>query len=255
MALPTKMTKGITDVSQIRWLIYGPPGVGKTSLASGFPANVLAATEKGYKALKVFKKDIKKWEDFKEFVEDLVTGDHKFKTATIDTADLLFDKCSIYVCDKLGIKHEADAEWGKGWAEVKKEFTRELNKLFQSKYGVIFISHTKTDIITTQVDEIKKTVPTLSNQARRILLPLVDTIGLMHYKTVKKRHPETGKVLSTKRRLVITFEPTEEVEAKDRMGIMPANLVLDVMPEGKKSPDKVAQVAKQNYEKIASYYG
>ena len=47
-------------------LIYGKPKVGKTTLASKFPKNLLIAFEKGYNAIDGVKAvDISTWADFK----------------------------------------------------------------------------------------------------------------------------------------------------------------------------------------------
>jgi GTPase SAR1 family protein len=249
MTLPKKKTSGKISIEELRWLLYGPPKIGKTSLLTGFPNAYFMATEKGYKSLKVYKDDITSWEVFEEKVEDIVSGKHDFETVVIDTADGLFDMCSDVACQKLGIEHESDAEWGKGWAETKKIFTRALQPLFMSDYGIVFISHTKGDKITTQVEEITKTVPTLSNQARKILLPLVDTIGCLRY----KRH-KIGKG-EYEERYIISFKPSEMIEAGDRTGLLPSELRLDVVPEDvKRTPDVVAKYAKRNYERIAKYY-
>lgn len=253
MKLATKPTSGKVDVSQIRWLLYGPPKIGKTSLLSGFPNAYFAATEKGYKALKVFRTDIKSWEDYLEFVEKFLEGKHDFLTVVHDTVDTLFDMCSAYSCDRLGVDHESSAEWGRGWSEVKKEFTRAVMPLFQSKYGVIFISHTKGDKITTQVEDITKIVPTLSNQARKILLPLVDTIGCLRYKRYKDVDDEGKKKYTEK--LIISFKPSETIEAGDRSGLLPSELKLKVIKDGvKRTPEVVAKYARMNYERIAEYY-
>jgi len=251
--LPTKSTSGKIDVSEIRWLLYGPPKIGKTSLLSGFPDAVFAATEKGYKALKIFRTDIKKWQDFLDFVDEIVSGKHEFKTVIIDTADVLFDMCSASACEELGIDHESEGEWGRGWGEVKKQFTRAVTPLFQSKYGVVFISHTKGDKITTQVEEITKTVPTLSNQARKILLPLVDTIGCLRYKRYKNVDDDGKKTYEEK--LIISFKPSELIEAGDRTGLLPPELKLKVIPEGvKRTPEITMKYAKKNYDRIAEFY-
>jgi len=249
--LPTKMTSGSTKISKLRWLLYGYPKVGKTSLLSGFPKAVFAATEKGYVALKVYKVDIKDWEDFIDLVDEILDEDeHSFKTVIIDVVDTLFDKCSEYVCDKLGIEHESEGEWGRGWAEVRKEFTRVVNRLLQSNLGVIFVSHTKSEKVISIAEEVTRTVPTLAGAARKILLPLVDTIGLMRYKTVK-----VGKG-NYEKKLVITFEASNSLlEAGDRTGLLPPEIKLEVIPEGeKRTPDVVAKYAKRNYERIAKYY-
>ena len=249
MSLTTKMTSGEIDIAELRWLLYGPPKIGKTSLLSGFPNALFLATEKGYKSLKVYKEDITSWKQYLEIIKDIVHGKHKYQTIINDTADVLFDMCSEYACKKLGIEHESDAEWGKGWAETKKIFTRALQPLFASNYGIVFVSHTRGDKITTQVEEITKTVPTLSKQARKILLPLVDTIGCLRYK-----HHKIGKG-EYEERYIINFKPSDMIEAGDRTGLLPSELKLEVVPEGvKRTPDVVAKYAKRNYDRIAKYY-
>jgi GTPase SAR1 family protein len=249
MKLPEKMTSGRVDVAQIRWLLYGPPKIGKTALASGFPNVIFLATEKGYKALRLYKEDILSWEDYIDAVDTLTKKKHKFETATVDTVDMLFDKCVEYCNEKLGIEHESDAEWGKGWAAVRREFLRVNNRLFQSDLGIIFISHMKADKITTEMTEITKMVPTLPNQARKIVLPLVDTIGLMRYKTKKVGKGEYED------RLIIDFKPSPNIETGDRTGLLPPELKLEVIPEEKRrTPEIVAAYAKKNYERIAKYY-
>ncbi len=251
--LPTKPTSGHIDLSEIRMLLYGPPRIGKTSLLSGFPNAVFAATEKGYKALQVYKKDIRKWEDYLRFVDLIIAGKHDFRTIVHDTADALFDKCSEYACNELGIEHESEGEWGRGWDATKKAFTRAIAPLLQSKYGVVFISHTKGDKITTQVEDITKTVPTLNNQARKILLPLVDTIGCMRYKRYKDVDDEGHKTY--KERLIISFKPSELIEAGDRTGLLPPELKLKAIPADiKRTPKITMKYARINYERIAEYY-
>lgn len=249
MKLPEKMTSGKVSPKEIRLLLYGPPKVGKSAFASGFPNAVFFATEKGYKSLKVYAADVSTWEDFKSGVSKIKKKSHKFDTVVIDTVDLLFDKCSAYVCDKLGIEHESEGEWGRGWAAVKDEFTDVISELMQSKYGIIFISHTKGDKITTPVEEITKTIPTLSNQARKILLPLVDIIGCMRYRTKKIDKDQYEE------QLIIDFKPSDHVEAGDRTGVLPSILKLKTIPEDtKRTPDVVAKYAKKNHEKFASYF-
>ena len=249
MKLPEKMTTGKVKPESAAILLYGPPKVGKSAFASGFPNAVFFATEKGYKALKVYAADVETWEDFKSGVEKIKSKGHKFDTVVIDTVDLLFDRCSAYVCEKLGIEHESEGEWGRGWASVKDEFTDVITNLLQSKCGIIFISHTKGDKITTPLIDITKTIPTLSNQARKILLPLVDIIGCMRYRT-KKVDKDTYE-----EQLIIDFKPSDYVEAGDRTGMLPSILKLKNIPEGtKRTPDIVAKYAKRNYEKFASYF-
>ena len=216
--LPTKRTSGKLNVSEIRMLIYGPPKIGKTTLISGFPNALILATEKGYKARQVFKVDIKTWEGAKAAIKEIVKGKHEFKTICIDTTDILWKLCVEHVCNDMGIDHMSDEEWGKGYDAVATEFERELNKLFMSEYGVILVSHTKIQDLNQRFGKLSKVTTTLSNQARRIIIPKVDIIGLMKIVTVKKSDG------SYKDRRVISFRATELEESGDRTGKLPEEM-------------------------------
>lgn len=219
--LPTNTTAGKPLLSKIRFLLFGPPKIGKTTQVSGFPRTLFLTTEKGYEALKIFKTDIICWEDFIDAVKLIVKGKHKFKTIAIDTVDILFGLCEDYICDKLKIDHPSDEEWGKGWKAVRKEFEHELQKLFMTDYGIIFISHTKnTELTVRGGGKITKIVSTLPNQARSVLLPKVSVIGYMDTLPVETK---SGKFVNKR---VITFEPTDTIEAGDRTGLLPSELVV-----------------------------
>lgn len=221
IAFPDAITSGKPELSKIRFLLFGPPKIGKTTQISGFPNVLFLTTEKGYEAIKIFKTDIKIWQDFKDIVKLIVKGRHKYKTICIDTIDILFSLCEDHVCRKMNIDHPSDSEWGKGWKAVRKEFEDELQKLFMTDYGVIFISHTKeTETIVRGGGKTIKTVSTLPNQARLVLLPKVSIIGFMDVMPVEVK---PNKFVNKR---AITFEPTEEIEAGDRTGLLPPTLVV-----------------------------
>lgn len=212
--LPDKRTSGMVRLSKIRMLIYGAPKIGKTTLVVGFPELILAATEKGYEAHKVYAVDINTWEDFKDFTRLIIKGKHKFKNIGIDTVDRLFRLCKDYVCDELGISHISDEDWGKGYDMAADEFERETDKLFSSSYGLLLTSHTKIQEMSSGYGKLSKVIPTLSNQARRLIIPKVAVIGYMHLKSVKIN----DKLVEYR---VISFKPSEVVEAGDRDGKLP----------------------------------
>lgn len=216
--LPTKRTSGKLSVAEIRMLVYGPPKIGKTTLLSGFPHVLILATEKGYLACQVHVVDIKTWEGFKATVKEILKGKHEFKTIGIDTTDILWKLCVEHVCGDLGIDHMSDEDWGKGYDAVATEFERELNKLFMSKYGLILVSHTKIQDLNQRFGKLSKVTTTLSNQARRIIIPKVDIIGLMKIKTVKKSDGSYAD------RRVVSFKASELEESGDRTGRLPDEL-------------------------------
>jgi len=222
--LPTKKTDGNVLLSELRLLLFGPPKVGKTTMVSEFPGVIYLATEKGYKSLKVHKIDIKSWGDFCDAVNTLTKTSHQFKTVVIDTIDILWNLCVEKVCTELEIEHPSDEDWGKGYDIISKTFEKEINKLFLSDMGVILISHTKTVELVNRVGKITKIVATLSNTARRIILPKVESIGYMGLKMLKNKN---GDFIE---RRILSFAPSETLEAGDRTGKFPEEFIVPEDP-------------------------
>lgn len=237
LKLPDEKTSGIVTLDEIRMLLYGPPKIGKTNLASGFPDVLFLATEKGYASHKIYKIDIKSWLEFKEAVDLLLTKKHKYKTIVIDTVDILFNQCEIYICKKLNIVHLSDSGYGKGYDIISKEFEKVVNKLFLSDYGLIFISHTKIIELVSRTGKTSKIVPTLANTARKILIPKVSVIGYLDVKVIEIKPKKFVE------RRVISFKPSEILEAGDRDGVLPEEIITY------KDARKTYEIFKQAYSK------
>ena len=60
----------------------------------------------------------------------------------------LYEHCRTYVFNQLGIKHETDAGYGKGWDMVRTEFLRQMKRLKTLGYQVIYISKEVVNEIT-----------------------------------------------------------------------------------------------------------
>lgn len=222
--LPTKRSEGVVDISQIRFLLYGPPKIGKTTLASGFENTLILATEKGYGSMKVFALDVKSWKDFIECVDLIESGDHDYKTIVIDTVSILYDLCVKYVCDENNVEHASDGSYGKVWSLIGTEFERQINRLFLTDYGIILISHFKCEEVVSTTGTKSQIAPDLPKPARRILVPKVSVIGYMKTKTEEV----DGKYI-TKRE--ITFKPSDFIEAGDRDGYLPSSMQVFKDPE------------------------
>lgn len=235
MALPTEKTKGVSTLDRFRMVLFGQPKIGKTTLLSGFPDTLFLATEFNHESFQIYRKDIKTWPQFQAAVTEISLGKHPFKFIVIDTADILFNICQEMILAELKVKHPSDVKWGKAYDIIGKEFERELNRLFMTKYGLIFLSHTKTSEIVSRAGTTTKIVPTLPNKARAVILPKVPVIGYMHVRSIKG----TDGVRRDKR--VISFEPTEGVEAGNTEGKLPNLLVVP------KDPHKA-------YELFLGYY-
>lgn len=179
--LPTEPQSTAIDFSGMFTLIYGPPKIGKSTLASTFPKALFIATEEGLRFLPVMKVSCGDWLKFKDIVKQLRKPEAKehYRTIVFDTIDLLYQACEQHVCDVHKLTHPSEEEWGKGWSMVKDEFQTGMRILGAEGYGMVFISHHKEIQATIRAAKRTKIVPSMTGTARRVILPLVDFIVYM----------------------------------------------------------------------------
>ena len=197
--------------------------VGKTTFATQIPNSLLLAFEKGYQALpRVFAQDITKWTDLQSVTNQLRKDAvrEKFKTVVIDTADIAWDLCVEYVCNRNGVNALGDIPWGQGYTEASEEFATQLRKISNLGYGIVFTSHTK---IVTVGDEEKgeesyqKVSSTLPKRAHKIINGMVDLIGY-----IAIEYSDDGAA----ERILYTRD-TPNVEAGTRFRFLPTKIKFD----------------------------
>ena len=242
--LEIQQSTGEVSIYQTTWMIIGLPGIGKTTLASGFDGCLyLCTSKKEIGRLHVPFLIIDSWEKALEITDELINHRQKYsqyKYMVIDFIDAVWTLCVAATCDKLGVSHTSDAAYGKGVDTVDTYFKRWITTLVASDYGIIFISHVNQKDVIVPGGMVTKTICSLPPRARMILFPLVNVIGCIEYRSIKQVNTVSGKVEIVKRR-VISFEGNEYIEAKDRDGILPTEIVL------KKNP-------KENFEVFKDYY-
>ena len=163
-------------------LLYGLPGVGKTSLASEFKNVLIAGFEMGTNALNnVYVQPIKTWKDWRDMVKQLCTKDalkEKFDSIAIDTADFAWDLCVKWICSQNGVEKLGDIPWGGGYDLAKKEYTQTFRDLTYSGYGLVFISHsTEKTYKNEKGEDYTQIVPALPNRPFDIVNKMVDIIA------------------------------------------------------------------------------
>lgn len=146
-----------------------------------FPDTFFLEFEPGAKKLSIFQKPVLNWNEFRQYIK-LIVVDKRFKTIVIDPVDIAYDMCMAYVCTKLNIIHPSEADWGKGWSAVKKEFMSEINKLLNSGKGIIFISHMREETIEERGKRpYQRRTNTMSGQAKEAIEGVVDVWGCYDY--------------------------------------------------------------------------
>lgn len=137
------ITKGKIQTAK-KVIIYGPEGIGKSTLAAQFPNPVFIDTEGSTKELDVARYPVPTyWSMIIEEAEDLLE-ERNFSTLVIDTADWAEKLCIAETCSRLNVKGIEDVGYGKGYVYLYDDFQRVLtvcDKLVANGINVVFTAH------------------------------------------------------------------------------------------------------------------
>ena len=219
--LPTEKTPPKKSLSDLTVLVYGPSKIGKSTWCSQADGALFLAAEAGLHSLEVYQVPVSTWEELLLACREIAEGKHPFKTVVVDTVDNAYRMCAEHMCAKAGIEHESDLGYGKGFALVNNEFHRVLTKLSLLPYGLFLVSHSLEREFETRTGKHTRTVPTLPDKARQIVLGMADVILYCDLELT------AGPDGSTVARRVIRTKPSSNYEAGDRTGRLPAVIDLD----------------------------
>jgi hypothetical protein len=115
------------------------------------------------------------WEVFLDAVTELEKKENTFKRVCIDLVEDLYEHCRLYNYKKLGIDHEQDAGFGKGWDMVRTEFLSAMKRLKNLGYQIIYISKELTSEITLKNgNKITTIKPNINDKVANVLAGTVD---------------------------------------------------------------------------------
>jgi len=131
-----------------RLIIYGPHGVGKTSIAAGAPSPVIIQTEDGLGMLDVPTFGVlRDFRDVTAAIGELANGDHDFQTVIVDSLDWLEPLIWSYTCELQKWNSIEDAGYGKGYLEADKHWRHFFDGMdalrTNRNMGIILIAHTE----------------------------------------------------------------------------------------------------------------
>lgn len=154
---PKRVITGTTGPKLAPWamLVYGPEGVGKSSLVLGINDHCVLDVEQSQNQLHTHKLDFdgtppRTLQDVYDLIEFLYTGDHAYKTVVVDTIDRLEALIFKHVVEKAkransSIHNIEDFGYGKGYQVALDEWRTLVARLDElrlaRKMNVLLIGH------------------------------------------------------------------------------------------------------------------
>lgn len=190
-------------------LIYGEPGLGKTTFAATAPNPILADAEMGanFLGLRGFNIDIvriKKWEDMQEFYKLIEKS--QYKTVVLDPVNELLEKLIHSLKDESRLTTINNTLTLQGWGIAKERMKAMLKTFRDLEKNVIVIAH--ADEPRDEERYIRR--PRIQANLAGDLEAMMDIVGYLSLAKEGKR---------TVRRLYLA--PSDTFHAKDRTGTLP----------------------------------
>lgn len=175
------------------WL-YAPPFAGKTTLTDKFPNPLILTTDGNIHNVTAPYIHIKDkvevdgrmtkrtfaWEILKEVIAELEKKQNDFETISLDLVEDTREMCRLYMYDKLGIQHESDSGFGKGWDIIKTEYLSTMRRFFNLDYpNLIICSHEDVSKTVTKKsgEQITRIAPNIQEAIATKLAGMVDIVA------------------------------------------------------------------------------
>ena len=123
-------------------ILYGLPGVGKTTLAASAPKPIVIDCDRGMKRVNPeYRCDISNVSSYKDLLEDVKNLGNEYETIIIDTGGSLIELMKEWAMDTEPTATKKNGGFSlPGYGFVKSEFLR-LSAELRKKYNTIFIFH------------------------------------------------------------------------------------------------------------------
>lgn len=240
------ITKGKINRAQ-KVVIYGPEGIGKSSLAARFPDPVIIDTEGGTAHMDVRRIDKPQtWEELLAIVREIAATPGICKTLVIDTADWAEQLIAVFLCTKYKQSSIESFGYGKGYTYMAEEFSRLLSacdQVIAAGMHVVVTAHAKMRKFE-QPDEMgayDRWEMKLSKQTAPLLKEWCDMLLFCNYQTfVVTSENDTKKAQGGKRVIYTSHHPAWDAKSRialpEILDLDYKNIAFAFEPSNKPSP-------------------
>lgn len=225
-----KVEEGIKKAA-VKTVIYGPEGIGKSTLASQFPDPLFIDTEGSTKQLDV--KRLKRPSSFNEMIQmiDWVKKEKNCATLIIDTADWAQNLVEEAVKQENNIESIESLGYGKGYVYAREKMGHLLDKLTDVQdvgINVVLTAHAEIRTFEDPAEmgaydryELKLTKRGNANVAA-LVKEWSDMLLFLAYDVISVKADEDGKTFKGQGgKRVIHTDHKPAWDAKNRFGLKP----------------------------------
>lgn len=194
MILPSTERRQVGQTTRRKIWIYGPAFSGKTTMLDDAPNPLNLNTDGNIQFVTMPYVSIKDevtingrmtnrkfaWEVFKDTIAELEKKKNDFKTIIIDLLEDTREMCRIYKYDQMGIEHESDSGYGKGWDIIKTEYLSTMRRFFNLDYeNLVVVSHEdiSKDITKKNGQNITRIAPNIQDAIANKIAGMVDIVA------------------------------------------------------------------------------
>lgn len=206
-------------------VVYGPPGIGKSTFGASAPDPVFLQVERGLDQITVPKLPIpKSFAQLYAQIDALDKEEHEFKTIVLDTLDatevLIWERvCSEGKCKSI---ENYEGGYGKGYVRARELWTGLLAKLsdMTERFNVLLLAHShlkniNDPMLSAAYDLHKIKIHDKSAEIIRQMVDLICFANLDVSLVKESQKARKGRGVISGDRLLWT-QPTTGIEAKNR---------------------------------------
>jgi len=232
------------EISQIRMLIFGQPGIGKSSLGNTAEEPLSLDFDKGAHRAQNRKRtvSIDAWEDVQELMrmEDFL---RRHKTIVLDTVGRCLDVMSVAIISENSKFGYAGNLSQQGWGVLKGRFRTWMAQLATLGIDVVMLAHDKED----KSGDVKNIRPDIQGGSYGEVLKVADFVG--YYCMAGKDR-------------TLDFSPTEQYVGKNPAGWQPFKVpsiikapkfLAALMVEGRQALGKLSEESAAIASKVAEW--